>query len=411
METIQNRGYVWKKGSALVPSWTAFAVTTMLEQHFAELVDYGFTRDLEEVLDAISAGSAEMVPTLEDFYFGPVGVDGERHGGLRDLVTDRLPEIDAAAINSFPIGEDPNGVTIIAKPGRFGPYVQRGTDTASIPDDLPPADLDAARALELLSMPKGGKVIGTDPDTGLAVLVLNGKFGPYVQLGEVDEAPDGKPKRASLFAAMDPHEVALDDALRLLSMPRVVGVAPDGDEIRAQNGKFGPYLTKGDDGKDSRSLATEEDIFSVTLDEALRLFAEPKRRGRAAPKPPLAELGPDPVTGAQMVVKDGRFGPYVTDGETNASLRVGDEPASLSPERGAELLQMRRDAVANGEVGKKPAKKTAKKTAKKPAKKATTTSGRARAGATTGDGISSTVGRTVKATGRKRASAKPPPRG
>ncbi|MCD9624642.1 type I DNA topoisomerase [Rhabdothermincola salaria] len=405
METIQNRGYVWKKGSALVPSWTAFAVTTMLERHFAELVDYGFTRELEEVLDAISVGDAEMVPTLEDFYFGPRETSGERHGGLRDLVTDRLPEIDAAAINTFPIGEDPAGVPVVAKPGRYGPYVQRGTDTASIPDDLPPADLDVEHALELLAMPKGGKPLGEDPDTGLTVLVMNGRFGPYVQLGEVDDDPDGKPKRASLFAGMDPQTIELDEALRLLSLPRVVGTAPDGDVITAQNGKFGPYLTKGADGKDSRSLGAEEELFTVTLDEALKLFAEPKRRGRAAPKPPLAELGPDPVTGKPMVVKDGRFGPYVTDGETNASLRVGDEPSSLSPERGAELLQTRRDAVANGEVGlkKKPAKKRATKAgAKKKATKKKATKKKA-----AGDGVSSTVSRTVGA--RARPAKKAPP--
>jgi DNA topoisomerase-1 len=362
METIQNRGYVWKKGAALVPSWTAFAVTNMLEQHFAELVDYGFTRDLEEVLDRISTGDADRVPTLEDFYFGPAR-DGEpRQGGLRDLVTDRLPEIDAAAINSFVIGDDGNGVPVVAKPGRYGPYVQRGDDTASIPDNLPPADLTVELALELLSMPKGGKPLGEDPATGLTVFIMNGRFGPYVQLGEIDEAPDGKPKRSSLFAGMDPYTVTLDEALRLLSLPRVVGTAPDGEDVVAQNGKFGPYLTKG---SDSRSLTSEPELFTVTLDEALKLFAEPKRRGRAAPKPPLAELGPDPVSGKPMVVKDGRFGPYVTDGETNASLRVGDEPGTLSPQRGAELLQARRDAVANGEVGTRPAKRAAKKATKK----------------------------------------------
>ena len=361
METIQNRGYVWKKGAALVPSWTAFAVTTMLERHFAELVDYGFTRELEEVLDAISIGTADRVPTLEDFYFGPAGDDGERHGGLRDLVTDRLPEIDAAAINSFAIGEDPSGAPVIAKPGRYGPYVQRGDDTASIPDNLPPADLTVEHALELLSMPKGGKPLGDDPATGQTVYVMSGRYGPYVQLGEIDEAPDGKPKRSSLFAGMDPYTVTLDEALQLLSLPRVVGTAPDGEEVVAQNGKFGPYLTKG---SDSRSLGAEPELFTVTLDEALKLFAEPKRRGRAAPKPPLAELGPDPVSGKPMVVKDGRFGPYVTDGETNASLRVGDEPTTLSPQRGAELLQARRDAIANGETGR-PAKKAARKAAKK----------------------------------------------
>jgi DNA topoisomerase-1 len=288
----------------------------------------------------------------------------------------------------------------VAKPGRYGPYVQRGTDTASIPDDLPPAELDVARALELLAMPKGGKPLGDDPDSGLTVLVMNGRYGPYVQLGEIDDAPDGKPKRASLFATMDPTTVTLDDALRLLSLPRVVGTAPDGDEILAQNGKFGPYLTKGAEGKDSRSLTAEEELFTVTLEQALQLFSEPKRRGRAAPKPPLAELGPDPVTGKPMVVKDGRFGPYVTDGETNASLRVGDEPATLSPERAAELLQARRDAVANGEVGTK--KGTAKKRAAKKAGTKKKAASRARG---KGDGVSGTVSRTV-ASGTGRAAKK-----
>ena len=388
METIQNRGYVWKKGTALVPSWTAFAVTNMLEQHFAELVDYGFTRELEEVLDRISTGDADRVPTLEDFYFGPSADGGSRQGGLRDLVTDRLPEIDAAAINSFAIGEDQSGTKVVAKPGRYGPYVQRGDDTASIPDNLPPADLTVEHALELLSMPKGGKPLGDDPATGLTVFIMSGRFGPYVQLGEIEDAPDDKPKRSSLFADMDPYTVTLDEALRLLSLPRVVGTAPDGEDVVAQNGKFGPYLTKG---SDSRSLTAEPELFTVNLDEALRLFAEPKRRGRAAPKPPLAELGPDPASGKPMVVKDGRFGPYVTDGETNASLRVGDEPATLSAQRGAELLQARRDAVANGEVGKRPAKKaTAKKsTAKKRS-----------------SGPKSTTKRTVKKGAARKAAAK-----
>jgi DNA topoisomerase-1 len=375
METVQNRGYVWKKGSALVPSWTAFAVTTMLEQHFAELVDYGFTASLEEVLDRISNGDAESVATLADFYFGPE-VDGTRKDGLRDLVTHRLPEIDAAAINTFLLGDDRNGVPVIAKPGRYGPYVQRGDDTASIPDNLPPADLNVAVALELLAMPKGGKPIGDDPETGLTVFVMNGRFGPYVQLGEIEEAPDQKPRRASLLKSMDPHDVTLDIALELLTFPKVLGLDPEsGDEIRAQNGKFGPYLTKGAGEKpDTRSLESEEQLLTVTLADALHAFSQPKRRGRGTPKPPLAELGPDPATGRPMVIKDGKFGPYVTDGETNASLRVGDAPESLSAERGAELLQARRDAVASGEVGgaakKAPAKKrTAKKATKKRAAK------------------------------------------
>jgi len=421
IETIQNRGYVWKKGSALVPSWTAFAVTTMLEQHFAELVDYGFTRDLEELLDQIASGDMERVDTLEDFYFGHADASKTRSGGLRDLVTDRLPEIDAAAINTFELGEDDNGMMIIAKPGRYGPYVQRGDDTASVPDNLAPADLTVEKALELLRMPKGGKPIGMDLETGLTVFIMSGKFGPYVQLGETDEAPEGKPRRASLFKSMDPYTVTFETALELLSFPKLLGADPaTGEPITAQNGKFGPYLTKGDiadDAKpDTRSLATEEDLLTVDLAEALRLFTEPRRRGRSAPKPPLAELGPDPVTNRPMVIKDGKFGPYVTDGESNASLRVGDDPTTLSPERGAELLQSRRDAVANGTVGtkkaaakKSPVKKAAAKKAsarKAPAKKAAAK--RSTRKASDGDGVAGTVTRTVKkgSSARSKAGAK-----
>ena len=414
IETIQNRGYVWKKGSALVPSWSAFAVTRVLEQHFAEIVDYGFTAQMEEVLDRIATGDVSGTDMLSDFYFGPADAAKARSGGLRDLVTDRLPEIDAAAINTFELGADDNGMMIIAKPGRYGPYVQRGDDTASVPETLAPADLTVEKALELLRMPKGGKPIGTDIETGLTVFVMSGKFGPYVQLGEIDEAPDGKPRRASLFKSMDPYTVTFEQALELLSFPKLLGADPaTGEPITAQNGKFGPYLTKGDiadDAKpDTRSLAAEEDLLTVDLAEALRLFAEPPRRGRSAPKPPLAELGPDPVTNRPMVIKDGKFGPYVTDGESNASLRVGDDPTTLSPERGAELLQARRDAVANGTVGTKKA--AAKKS---PAKKATKKTSAKKAGSKraakkpAGDGVSGTVRRTVAkgASTRSKAGAK-----
>ena len=373
METIQGRGYVWKKGSALVPSWNAFAVTTLLEQHFAELVDYDFTANLEGVLDRISNGDANSVDTLAEFYFGPM-VDGVRKDGLRDLVTERLPEIDAAAINTFLLGDDHNGMPVIAKPGKFGPYVQRGDDTASVPENLPPADLTVAVALELLAMPKGGKPIGEDPETGLTVFVMSGKFGPYVQLGEIEEAPDEKPRRASLFKSMDPYEVTLETALELLSFPKVLGSDPEtGKSIRAQNGKFGPYLTKGDEGDaekpEARSLDSEEQMLGVTFEDALALFAVPRQYGKRAPKPPLADLGIDPASGRQMLIKDGKFGPYVTDGETNASLRIGDVPETLSPERGAELLQDRRVYIAEngGPAAKKAAKKSVKKAAKKKA--------------------------------------------
>jgi DNA topoisomerase I len=404
METIQGRGYVWKKGSALVPSWNAFAVTTLLEQHFAELVDYDFTANLEAILDRISNGDANSVETLADFYFGPM-VDGERKDGLRDLVTERLPEIDAAAINTFLLGDDHNGMPVIAKPGKFGPYVQRGDDTASVPDNLPPADLTVAVALELLAMPKGGKPIGEDPETGLTVFVMSGRFGPYVQLGELEDDPDGKPRRASLFKSMDPYEVTLEQGLELLSFPKVLGNDPEtGKAIRAQNGKFGPYLTKGDEGDaekpETRSLDSEEQLLVVTFENALALFAEPRRFGKRAPKPPLADLGIDPASGRPMVIKDGKFGPYVTDGETNASLRVGDVPETLSPERGAELLQDRRVYIA--ENGGPAAKKAAKKSVKKAAKKKATAKKSAKSRAKTPDPMTT---RTVGA-GQSKAAQK-----
>lgn len=375
METIQGRGYVWKKGSALVPSWNAFAVTTLLEQHFAELVDYDFTANLEGILDRISNGEANSVETLAEFYFGPM-VDGQRKDGLRDLVTERLPEIDAAAINTFLLGDDHNGMPVIAKPGKFGPYVQRGDDTASVPENLPPADLTVAVALELLAMPKGGKPIGEDPETGLTVFVMSGKFGPYVQLGELTDDTDVKPKTSSLFKDMDPYEVTLETALQLLSLPRDLGSEPEsGAVFTARNGPHGPYLTKevgGLDKPETRQLDNEEQLLTVSLRDALAMFAEPKKFGKRSPKPPLADLGIDPASGRPMLIKDGKFGPYVTDGETNASLRVGDVPETLSPERGAELLQDRRVYIAEngGPAAKKTVKKAAKKkaTAKKSAK-------------------------------------------
>lgn len=413
METIQGRGYVWKKGSALVPSWNAFAVTTLLEQHFAELVDYDFTANLEGVLDRISNGDANSVDTLSEFYFGPL-VDGKRKDGLRDLVTERLPEIDAAAINTFLLGDDHNGMPVIAKPGKFGPYVQRGDDTASVPDNLPPADLTVAVALELLAMPKGGKPIGEDPESLLTVFVMNGKFGPYVQLGEIDEAPDGKPKRASLFKGMDPYEVTLETALQLLSLPRDLGSHPEsGAVIFAKNGPHGPYLSAeggGPEKPETRQLVSEEQLLTVTLEEAILLFAEPRQFGKRAPKPPLAELGPDPATGQLMIIKDGKFGPYVTDGETNASLRVGDVPESLSPERGAELLQDRRVYILEngGPAAKKAAKKAVKKAPKKSAKKRAGAKKSAKARATKPDPLTSrTLGQGQSKAAKKAAAKKP----
>ncbi|MEZ5145063.1 MAG: type I DNA topoisomerase [Acidimicrobiales bacterium] len=372
MNTIQDRGYVWKKGAALVPAFTAFAVINLLEQHFPDLVDYAFTARMEDDLDGIASGDEEVVPYLADFYFGPADASGQRHGGLKGMVERRLDEIDPAEINSIPIGLDPDGVLIVAKPGRQGsPYLKRGDDTASIPDALAPDELTVDKALELLAAPKGGRELGVDPATGLTVFAKTGRFGPYVQLGELVDGGE-KPKMASLFQTMTVERISLDEALELLSLPRVVGVDPtDGGEITALNGRYGPYLQKvtPDGKKDSRSLSNEEQLLTVTVEEALALFAQPKmRRGQQA-RPPLKELGNDPVSGRPMIVKDGRFGLYVTDGETNASLRKGDDLETLTTERAAELLQIRRE-TAPAKRAKKAAKGATKKAAKGATKKA-----------------------------------------
>jgi DNA topoisomerase I len=381
ISTILDRGYVWKKGSALVPSFTAFAVVGLLERYFADLVDYGFTASMEDDLDAIASGDEESLPWLTRFYFGSGnGADGSGNGkatpsangsevrrlGLKQEVNTYLGEIDAREINSIPIGTGSDGVEIVARVGRYGPYLQRGDDRVSIPEDMAPDELTPARAEELLEAPSSDRVLGEDPETGLPVQVKAGRFGPYVQLGEVvDGGP--KPRTASLFASMVPATITLEEALELLRIPRVVGADPEsGEEIVAHNGKFGPYLKKG---TDTRSLLSEDQLLTVTVDEALALFAQPKaRRGRNAVGP-LREMGADADTGLPMVVKDGRFGPYVTDGTTNASLRQGDDVDTLTVERASELLAERRAAGPSTRKKKAPAKKKA--AAKKaPGKKA-----------------------------------------
>ena len=355
VSTILDRGYVWKKGSAMVPSLTAFGVVGLLEQHFTDLVDYGLTASMEDDLDEIAGGDQDMVRWLGEFYFGPDG-----HGGLRDQLASNLDAIDAAAV---PLGTAADGQEIVARSGKYGPYLKKGDETVSIPDDLAPDELTVEKAEELLAAPSSDRVLGIDPESGLEVQVKAGRFGPYVQVGElVDGGP--KPRTSSLFATMSPTTLTFEQALELLRIPRVVGTDPaDGVEIVAFNGKFGPYLKKG---TDSRSLVTEEQLLTVTVDEALALFAQPKTRGRNA-KGPLREMGPDPDTGLAMVVKDGRFGPYVTDGTTNASLRRGDDVESLTVERAAELLAERRAA---GPAKKKAAKKKAPAKKKAAAKKA-----------------------------------------
>ncbi len=371
--TILDRGYVWKKATALVPSFTAFAVVGLLERYFTELVDYGFTASMEDDLDEIASGREEALPWLSRFYFGEsapgVGENGSNGEtgrlGLKTAVATHLGDIDAREINSIPIGMGTDGVEIVARVGRYGPYLQHGEQRASLPDDLCPDELTVERSEELLAAPSNDRVLGPDPETGTDVWVRAGRFGPYIQLGEVaDGAP--KPRTSSLFSTMDPATITLEMALDLLRIPRTVGQDPEsGDDVVAHNGKFGPYLKRG---TDTRSLTTEDQLLTVTLDEAMAIFAQPKqRRGRQAAAP-LKELGPDPATQAPMVVKDGRFGPYVTDGTTNASLRKGDDVETITVERAAELLADRRAAGPSTRRKAGGAKKAAKK--KAPAKKA-----------------------------------------
>jgi DNA topoisomerase-1 len=394
--TIQDRGYVNTRGNALIPTWLAFAVTRLLEEHFAELVDYDFTASMEEDLDRIAGGDEQRARWLHRFYFGGDGLSGAKVGGagglvggsgqgLKHLVED-LGEIDARAISTIEIGEG-----IVVRVGRYGPYVEEtvpsGVDLstgemtddaavtprrATINDDIAPDEMTPARARELLDQSADdGKVLGQDPVNGRDIVAKAGRYGPYVTevLDEETAALKGKakvkPRTASLFKDMDLATLDLDTALKLLSLPRVVGVSKEEDgtevEITAQNGRYGPYLKKD---TDSRSLATEQQLFDITLEEALAIYAEPKQRGRAATAP-LKELGNDPVSGRPMVVKDGRFGPYVTDGETNSTLRKGDEPESITPERGAELLAEKR--AKGPTTRKRAAKKTTKKAATKKA--------------------------------------------
>ena len=374
IKVITDRGYVHHKGSALVPAWLAFAVTRLLEQHFSQLVDYDFTAAMEADLDRIAAGEEGRSAWLAKFYFGTGnGHDSDAHAvvreGLKPLIDD-LGDIDARDINTVPLGEG-----IVLRVGRYGPYVEApplepGGEPrrASVPDDIAPDELDVARAKDLLeNQADGDRELGTDPDTGREIVARSGRFGPYVTEVLPDDAPkSAKPRTGSLFKDMDLNSIGLDDALKLLSLPRLVGVHPEGnEEITAQNGRYGPYLKKG---TDSRSLTAESQIFDITLDEALVIYAQPKQRGRRAAAPPLRELGADPATGEPIVIKDGRFGAYVTDGTTNATLRKGDEIAAISLERAAELLADKRAAGPKKTVKKAPAKKAPAK--KAPAKKA-----------------------------------------
>ena len=337
--TILDRGYVFKKGTALVPSFLAFAVVTLLERHFGQLVDYEFTAHMEDVLDEIARGEAERVPWLRRFYFGtPQGEGDSADPGLKSLVGD-ISDIDAREVSSFPLA----GSDIVVRVGRYGPYLERDGQRVNVPEDIAPDELTVEKAEELFNQPNGDVSLGTDPGSGREVVAKAGRFGPYVTELLPEDAPSSaKPRTASLLKSMALDTVTLDDALKLLSLPRTLGEL-DGEQVTVQNGRYGPYVKKG---TDSRSLESEEQLFTLTLAEAKELFAQPKTRGRrtGAAAPPLRELGQDPATGKPMVIKDGRFGPYVTDGETNASLRKGDEVAEITDQRAAELLADRRAA-------------------------------------------------------------------
>ncbi|WP_313503101.1 type I DNA topoisomerase [Corynebacterium variabile] len=445
INTIKDRGYVVSRGSALVPSWTAFAVVGLLENNFGSLVDYEFTSSMEDELDEIARGEENRSHWLKGFYFGdPEASDATaesvaRLGGLKHLVNDNLEQIDARKVNSLHLFDDANGVPVVVRVGRYGAYLERiipaepGATTesgepaeptvqrANLPEALLPDELTLEVAEKLFATPQGGRELGVNPANGRVIVAREGRYGPYVTEKVKDDeearvtaeaekvidaerdaedaarAEEGKkplsretktaenkkakrikeileetlkPKTASLLKTMDPATVTLEDALKVMSLPREVGVDPsDGEMITAQNGRFGPYLKKGND---SRSLASEEQIFTVTVDEARRIYAEPKRRARAAAKPPLKQLGDNDVSGKPMTVKEGRFGPYVTDGETNASLRRGDTPETMTDARGNELLSERRaKEAADGGASKKSAKSARKTTKKATAKKTT----------------------------------------
>ena len=414
MSTISDRGYVDHRGQALVPTWLAFAVTRLLEENFTELVDYDFTASMERDLDRIAAGEEDRVAWLRRFYNGQGGAVAQevaqaaasgdldaaaaalRAHGLKGLV-DNLGEIDARAVNSIEIGE---GITL--RVGRYGPYLEDAEGKrANVPADLAPDELTVDKARELFARAADdGRELGVDPVSGHVIIAKDGRYGPYVTevlpdpeetagaeasdsvaaAGETTKtakstktkktakAAKPKPRTASLLRSMDLSTVTLEQALDLLSLPRVVGQDPEsGADITAQNGRYGPYLKKG---TDSRSLETEEQIFTVTLEQALEIFAQPKRRrGQAAARGPLRELGQDPATDKPVVIKDGRFGPYITDGQTNVTVPRSEDPATITAERAFELLA---DKRAKGPAKKRTTRKTAAKKTTATKKKATT---------------------------------------
>jgi len=367
IDTILRREYVFKKGNALVPTWTSFAVVGLMEAHLERLVDYDFTAKMEDDLDSISRGEADANDYLSKFYFGV-----ENHG-LKQVIEERIKDVDARSVNSIPLGAPTEGEhrdEVFVRVGRYGPYVEQGERRGSIPDELPPDEIDLAKAMDILEQSeKGEEPMGEHPETGKPIYLKAGRFGPYVQMGSPDD--DEKPKNASLLKGMNAGDVNLETAIKLLSLPREVGPHPEDQKpVVAYNGRFGPYIKWNDE---TRSLPAEISPIDIELDKALELLAQPKTRGgRGAPKEPLKTLDKSPITEEVLKVMDGRYGPYVTDGETNASLPKGTNPDELTMEVALQLLA---DRAAKGGSKKKKAKKktaTKKATKKKTAKKKTT---------------------------------------
>lgn len=376
MGTLVDRGYVIKRGTAMVPTWLAFSVVRLLEEHFSDLVDYDFTANMEEILDTVAGGDVERVEVLKRFYWGGEGLHGGAFPGLSPLVNG-LGEIDARENASFPIGDS----DMVLRVGRYGPYIEEGEQRANVPEDLAPDELTVEKARELMAAPSGDYELGIEPATGRMIVAKAGRYGPYVTeiIPEPEPEPEPelaegekpkkkkrvkveKPRTASLFKDMALDTVTLDDALMLLSLPRVIGEHPeDKEEVVARNGRYGPYITWG---KETRSIADERQLLTMTMDEALAVLAQPKQRRGQAAQSAGVEIGIDPNTQGTIMLKDGRFGPYVTDGETNASLRRADDPQSLTLDRAVELLSERRAA---GPPKKRAKKAAAKKTATKKA--------------------------------------------
>ncbi|MFG1896349.1 type I DNA topoisomerase [Micromonospora zamorensis] len=414
MQTIQDRGYVTKRGQAMIPTFLAFAVIGLMERHYPRLIDYDFTATMENELDEIAGGDHAAVDFLTAFYFGSSNGAGDqdiaRSGGLKKLVTENLSDIDARSVNSIPLFTDDDGREVVVRVGRYGPYLQRELpggeqpapaaegeeggsqgDRAPIPEGLAPDELTPEKVHELFLGGSGERKLGDDPATGEPIVLKSGRFGPYVSSGE---------RKSSLLRTQTPDSLTLEEALKLLSLPRLIGVAPDGVEVFANNGRYGPYVKQGEE---FRSLDSEDKMFTVTLDEALALLAAPKARGRRAAAPPLREMGVDPATEKPMVIKDGRFGPYVTDGEFNASLRRGQTPEALTIEEASEMLAEKRAK------GPAPKKKAAAK--KAPAKKATATKKTAAASKSTAAKKTTTAkATTTKATAKKAPAKKAAPR-